>query len=342
MLSKVILRTISTSSSKIVMKNFKLAVLGPKVSPYYKFLDQTKEYCNYTIFNDTDFKSQEHDFDSAFYCEFNKQKLQSFIKSQPKLQWIHCHFAGVDHVLIPELVNSNITLTNSKGAYNKSLVEHVMLSMLYFGKRIPEINELRKIKKWEQLVVNYASHKNVMIIGFGNIGASVSSALRNNFDCNVLGVCQSPEKKSLTDIKRVDKLIKVSEMYDHLPSQDFFISILPGTSKTKGMIDKKVFSKMNKNSVFINIGRGSCVNEKDLIETLKNKAIYGAALDVFEVEPLPSNSPLYDMSNALLTFHCTDNTADMQERAFKIYLKEIERFSKGLKLRNVINKSEGY
>ncbi len=257
----------------------------------------------------------------------------------PTVKWIHVASAGVDR-LSQELKDSSVIITNSSGVHPIPISEHVLGFMLMFARQLNIFYRTQvKDKKWikNEPEVFELHGKTVIIVGLGRIGSRVAM-LAKAFGMKVLAVSRSTYKKS----EFVHKSYKYKDLETILKEADFVVDALPATHETAGMFDKKLFSKMKKSAYFINIGRGKTVNEKDLIEALKWGKIAGAGLDVFEMEPLPANSPLWKLDNVILTPHVSGHTPHYMDRVVDIFYENLRQFLAKKRLPNQIDKQKGY
>ncbi|MDR3549543.1 MAG: D-2-hydroxyacid dehydrogenase [Candidatus Pacebacteria bacterium] len=271
-----------------------------------------------------------------------REILETLIEKSPVLKWVHIMTAGVEYLLTEPLkaANKHITFTNSRGAYNRPLAEFVLMSILYFAKKMPEFMRQKATHKYEKRTVNLAYGAHVGIVGFGSIGRTVSKLLKDALNAKIYAVTADPvseeERKTLEFVGQIKDLPSI------LPKLDYLVTILPLTPATHHLIKTEHFKMMKPSAVFINIGRGPTVEEAGLIEALKSGTIAGAGLDVFEVEPLPPTSPLYELDNVLMTPHSTDIVDNMTELSLDAFERELRCFVKGKPFVGLVNLSAGY
>jgi phosphoglycerate dehydrogenase-like enzyme len=258
-----------------------------------------------------------------------------------KLRWIHSMSAGVEQILFPELVNSDIPLTNARGVFKRSLAEFALLGMLYFAKSVPRLLEQQRERKWDTFMVDWMVDRRVAIVGYGEIGRECALLAKALGAC-ILATRRRPE---LLDGDRIlDKAFPLNGLHDMLREADYVVLAAPNTPETKHMISDAAFAAMKPNAVLINVGRGSVVDEAALVRALEKKQIAGAALDVFETEPLPPASPLWSMANVLISPHCTDRTKDPDwlDLAMRRFVTNFHHFIKGEPLEFLVDKRAGY
>lgn len=256
-----------------------------------------------------------------------------------QVKWIHSFSAGVDHVLTPEIkANDDIVVSNSSGIHAVPISEHIVGMILAYNQRFPVLFKNQTEKKWERAIPTTELHgKTVVIVGLGAIG-SETARLLSIFNCIVYGVVRTIRETP----EGIKKLYTAETMSEILPEADYVIICLPGSFETKGMFDAKIFSQMKQDSVLVNIGRGTIVNQDDLIKALQEKTIGGALLDVATPEPLPENSPLWEMDNVIITPHCSGSTPKSMDRIIDRLCLNIRAFLDGKELPNKVDKELGY
>ena len=270
-------------------------------------------------------------------------KILSHFKN---MTWVHSMFAGVDKFLAQKEISEDdkIILTNARGAFAGPLAEYTILAMLYFNYNVPTYINCQENHKWTKLTNIMLDKKTLAIIGYGRNGVAIAKRAKNGFNMKVIGVVRelrdNVEGKEFTDeLYGFNQLNK-----DLINRADFILATLPETSESRGLFDKKFFESMKKDAVFINIGRGSAVVEKDLIEALNNEVIRGAVLDVCQHEPLDKDDKLYDVSKnkLLITNHCGDFTTDYIDQAYELLIQNIRSYITEGKLSTIVRKKLGY
>jgi phosphoglycerate dehydrogenase-like enzyme len=267
-----------------------------------------------------------------------KQLLRETFLACPKLRWIHSRGAGVDSVLFPELVESNVVLTNGKGVFSSSLGEYALAAILYFAKDISRLRRQQAARLWAPFDVERIEGQTVGIIGYGDIGKAVAERV------HAMGMRVFATRRQIppTPDPLIERYFASSDVCAMVALCDYVVAAAPLTEDTRHMISDSVFAAMKSSAIFMNLGRGPVVDEAALIKALAERKIRGAALDVFEIEPLPSTSPLYGMEQVLLSPHSVDNTHDWLDRAMDLFLHQYSRFKKHEPLLNIVNKQLGY
>ena len=264
---------------------------------------------------------------------------QVFLRS-PRARWIHSRSAGLEETLFPELIESGVILTNGSGVFSPSLGEFAIAAILYFAKDFRRLIRNQIAGVWEQFDVTIISGQTLGIVGYGSIGHAVAARARA-LGMNVLGlrrrISQQPEKDSL-----IEHLYDSEQRLEMLSRCDYVLVSVPLTEQTRGLIADAEFGVMKNTAVVINTGRGPTIDERAMIKALSENRIRGAALDVFDQEPLPRGHPFYSLENVLLSPHCADHTPDWLDNAMRFFLAQLERFRRGETLLNIVDKTLGY
>ena len=253
------------------------------------------------------------------------------------LRWIHSTGAGVERLLGPEVKSREIVVTSSSGIH-KAVVEHVFAFMLAFFRRLHVALRSQLQRQWERrrAVGEELEGKTLGILGLGTIGAEISQKARA-FGMRVIGMKRTP-----SSVPGVERVVGLDELHTVLKESDVVVVALPMTPITRGLIGEAEFQVMKRSALFINIGRGPIVREDALIRALREGWIAGAALDVFEREPLPPESPLYEFENVIITPHVSGTSPAYMDRAIPLFCENLRRYLTGESLVNVVDKELGY
>jgi phosphoglycerate dehydrogenase-like enzyme len=270
-------------------------------------------------------------------CGAGREVLRPLFLAAPRLRWLHALSAGIDYLLFPELVASPVVMTNARGAFSRTLGEWALAAVLFFAKDLRRLVRDQAARRWEPFDVDTVHGRTLGIVGYGDIGRAVAERARA-FGLHVFGVRR---QAAPTDDLGVT-IVGTDRLTDVLSRSDYVVAATPLTPETRGLLSAAAFDAMKADAVFINVGRGPVVDEKALIAALQSGRIRGAALDVFEREPLPPDSPLYALDNVLLSPHCADHTPGWREGSMRLFLDNLTRFEAGQPLRNVVDKSRGY
>src|SRR5215475_9417132 len=255
-----------------------------------------------------------------------------------RVRWVHTRSAGLEDVLFPELIESEVILTNGSGVFSPSLGEFALAAILYFAKDFRRMIRNQMGGLWEPFDVSMVSGKTLGIVGYGSIGRAVAARARA-LEMTVLGLSRSVRQQADALIDQVYGSEKLLEM---LSRCDYVVVTLPLTEQTRGLIAGAEFAVMKSNAVVINVGRGPTIDESAMIKALSENRIRAAALDVFDQEPLPQDHPFYCLENVLLSPHCADDTPDWLNNAMQFFLAQIQRFRNGETLWNIVDKTLGY
>lgn len=259
----------------------------------------------------------------------------------PKLRWYQQWGAGADWLLRhPEIAARDFILTNASGIHAIQISEHILALMLAFARRLPQAMRAQWRGDWERQPrerLFELAGKTLLLIGLGAIGsrtAQVAAAL----GMRVLGVRRNPAGP----IPGVEQIVGPDRLLGILPLADFVVLTIPLTPETRHLIGEQELRAMKPSAYIFNIGRGGTIDEAVLIRALREGWIAGAGLDVFEKEPLPADSPLWQMENVIITAHYAGATPHYNERALGVFLDNLRRYRAGEPLRNVVDKSLGY
>ena len=264
--------------------------------------------------------------------------LERFLPRMPHLQWIHAYSAGVEKLLSDKSFSqSEILLTNSRGIHGIPMAEHVLGTMLASSRCLIEAWENQKEHAWKRLsAADELFGKTAAIIGLGSIGREIAKHLKN-MGMRIVAVKQKESTEPF-----VDQLFSIDHLPDALSCADYVIVTLPLTPQTKKLFNLRTFNMMKENAFFINVSRGDVVEEPDLIKVLTEKRIRGAALDVFTTEPLPEDSPLWDVPNLFITPHYSAISPMYLDRSLKIFRNNLQIFPQRIGMLNVVDKLRGY
>lgn len=244
------------------------------------------------------------------------------------VRWIHTLAAGVESLPFDLLRRSEVVVTNSRGLYADALGEFAIAAMLWFAKDLRRLIRNQFDRRWEPYDVQRLEGRTVGIIGYGGIGHAVA----RRADALGMHVLTTRRRRELGD-PTIEEVIAESH---------YVVMCAPLTPSTRRLLSRERIAVMKPEAVFINIGRGGTVDEEALIDALRNHRIRGAALDVFDVEPLPPEHPLWQLDNVLISPHTADHTDDAHERAMHFFIENLRRFRAGESLENVVDKVEQY
>ncbi len=268
---------------------------------------------------------------------------ESFSFASSRLKWIHFGAAGIEHSLFPELLNSQIVLTNARGIHAEPVSEFILAAMLYFSKRFPDCQQFKLDQQWRQWDIArqmvQLNGKKLGIIGFGAIGKSLAKKAKS-FSMEVIAVKRT--QRIPETARNCDHLLPPLDLPLLLKNADYVAITCPLTPHTRGMLGWDELEIMKTNAILVNISRGAILDESALIQTLRENRIAGAALDVFTEEPLAENHPLFQLDNVLLSPHISGNFPEYQTDVCLQFAQYLGRYLSGKKPGNIIGKQRLY
>jgi phosphoglycerate dehydrogenase-like enzyme len=264
--------------------------------------------------------------------------LDHIVGHAQRLEWIHSFSAGIDRVATPIIRSRGLTVTNARGVFSRPIAEYVVMMCLAIARRLPQLLELQRERTWQPLRGRELGGLTVGIVGFGSIGSEIASLLAP-FDTHVLATRRRPELGGAPDNV---ELLASDQLDELLRRSDVVVVAAPLTDETAGMIGAAQLQEMRETAWLINIARGRLLDEMALRRALEAGWIAGAVLDVFNEEPLPSDSPLYSMPNAILTPHTSWSSDRVVDRSLELFVANLHRFVAGEPLHNVVDLEVGY
>jgi phosphoglycerate dehydrogenase-like enzyme len=256
------------------------------------------------------------------------------------LVWHHVPWAGVESAISPELVERGIVLTNNSGMSAPNMAEHLVAMMLAFARAIPTFVRFQQQKTWarwdEDMHRFELTGQTVLLLGTGAIGRETARRLRG-FGCTIIGA-----RRRQGDVDGFDRVIGFDQVMEVLPEVDHVVSSLPMTPHTDRIVSQEMIAGMKPGTYFFNVGRGGTVDQDALIEALRNGHLAGAGLDVTTPEPLPQESPLWDMDNVLITCHTSGGSPKTRERVATVLVENLRRYESGEPLLNEVDLAYGY
>ena len=259
----------------------------------------------------------------------------------PNLRWYQQWGAGADWLLrTPEAAQKSWTLVNASGVHAIPITEHILALILAFARGLNQALRMQEQHAWKRgdraQVIELAG-STLLLIGVGAIGERTAQSA-HALGMRVLGVRRDPQQPAAG----VEAMFAPEQLLEVLPQADFVVLTVPLTRDTRGMIGERELRAMKPGAYLVNIGRGGTVQTPALVRALQEGWIAGAGLDVVDPEPLPPDSPLWDMENVILTGHYSGMTPHYFERAFAIFLDNLQRYRDGQPLRNIVDKEIGY
>ena len=258
------------------------------------------------------------------------------------LRWIYSITAAVDQFFYPELISSEIAISNAGRVHGPVVAEHTIAMLLALAKRLPSAVRYQERRKWameaiwnEQPRPREVRGASVVVVGLGSTGAEVAS-MAAALKMNVIGVREHPERGGANETVGYDGLDGA------ITRADFVVLAAPLTPRTRHMIDAPRLQIFKPTAFLINVSRGALVDEAALVKALRDRQIAGAALDVFEEEPLSRWSPLWKMPQVLITPHTAFLTENVWQRHFEMFAANFKRYLAGEPLGDLVDKARGY
>lgn len=261
-----------------------------------------------------------------------------WLMQSPNIRWLQLESVGFDEYreLDWSKLNNQLTITNLKGMFGTTVAETALAAILSLYRGINTVSQLKPLKQWVgtdlRPDLRVLHDKEVLVLGSGSIGSKVKSLLEA-FRCYVTVFGRTASSGDIYTLEELDK---------KLSNFDIIVSCLPETSETKGLFTKDRINCFKSTALFVNVGRGSVINEQALIESLQNNSLAGAVLDVTQQEPIPENHPLWDCPNTIITQHTAGGSADELHQKVNLFLKNLSRYQSGKKLLNIVNFKKGY
>ncbi len=252
----------------------------------------------------------------------------------PSLKWISVGGSGTDH--LQPWDGQRLTVTNAAGVAAQMMAEYVLGTMLSFTLRLRDFARDQANRRWRAAEVVPLAGKTVLILGLGQTGRAVA-ALSKAVGLTVLGVRANPQATpGVDEVHATDQLARLWRR------ADFIVVCLPLLAATRGLVGAGAFASTKPSAVLIDVSRGGVVVEAALIEALDRGRLAGAALDVFEIEPLPADSPLWGRQEVLITPHCSSVYVGWTRRSVELFAENLARYRRGSSLHNVVLPERGY
>jgi len=323
------------------MKKLSILVLAAPNEPQLSMLNELRETASVLIGDSVQaFEKAAASSDVIFNWSGSLSLIRDVFLMSPRARWIHSRSAGLERTLFPELIASDLIMTNGSGVFSPSLGEFALAAILYFAKDFRRMIRNQMAARWEPFDILPISGQTVGIVGYGDIGRAVASRVRA-MGMNVLAVKRHASAQNNPD-PFAQRICTPDQRLAMLPQCDYVVVAAPLNAETVDLISAAEFAAMKPSAVIINVGRGPVINERAMINALSQHKIKGAALDVFDEEPLPANHPFYKLENVLLSPHCADHTPDWLDNAMRFFLAQFKKFRHGEPLLNVVDKKLGY
>ena len=275
--------------------------------------------------------------DAMLGWNFRAADLQKAWPHADRLRWIHWCGAGVDALLFEELVASDVVVTNARGIFDEPMAEYALGLILAMAKGFVRSWRAQAEHRWDYRQAERIAERRALVVGAGSIGRAIARTLASaGLEVALMGRSERDNDPEFGHIYGIGSL------NDELGCADYVVLITPLTSATRGLFGAEQFAAMPKHARFINLGRGALVDEAALLDALQRSDIAGAALDVFQTEPLPGDSPLWDAPNLMVSPHMSGDFHDHHRVMSEQFLRNFDAFEAQQPLQNVVNKQLGF
>lgn len=261
-----------------------------------------------------------------------------------QLRWVHSPAAAVHQLMFPEMVASDVIVTNAREVHGPVVAEHAIAVVLALAKRLPSAIRYQRARSWgqqamwaEDPTICEVNDAKVVLIGLGSIGREFAKRARA-LGMHVIAVREHPERGPET----ADEVVGMDELHRVLPNADFVVLSAPLTPATRNIMDQERLGQMKDSAYLVNVSRGPLIDDEALVNALESDEIAGAALDVFAEEPLSPASRYWDLPNVLITPHTAAVTPNLWERHYRQISLNLRRFMAGEPLEGIVDKKKGY
>jgi phosphoglycerate dehydrogenase-like enzyme len=290
--------------------------------------------------NEADALKEVEDADAALSSHLSAE----MVRRAPRLRWVHSTAAAVGILPLSEIAARDILVTNSRGIQAVAIAEHVLGGLLVLARRLNMTLEAQRERRW---ILNdltsdawpwTLSGRTMTIVGLGTIGLEVARRA-HAFGMNVTAVRRRLDQPMPAFC---DRVFGAEHLDDALPGCDILVLSAPAIPQTDRLIDAKRLSMLNRGAIVVNVARGRIVDEKEMSRALEDDRLGGAVLDVFDREPLPADSVLWNLPNVVITPHCSGVRGDHWDDSIDLFIDNLRRFQSGRPLRNVVDSQAGY
>jgi len=285
-----------------------------------------------TVSAEAELREQLTHADVLVVTDFRTGLLERCWPAHHNIKWVHATSAGVDALLFPALVKSDLLLTNARGVFDLGIAEYVLGAVLMFAKDTFGNLRHQHAHRWQHRETELIRGKQALIIGAGSIGGEVARLL------SALGLEVTGVARSARDTPHFKQVVANDDLEEHLPKADYVVVTAPLTPATEGLINHQTLALMKPQAVLINVGRGAVVVTDDLVEALQQRVIAGAALDVVEPEPLPAQHPLWDMPNVMISAHMSGDFVGWRDALGEQFKANLEHWLADEGLFNQVDK----
>jgi len=258
----------------------------------------------------------------------------------PALVWVHSATAGVERVLTPAALERGVVITNARGVFSDPIAEYVLMAILAVCRRLPQQLELQREHTWQPLEGTELRDVTVGVVGLGSIGRRVA-VLATSFGARVIATRRSAGAGVDGSLPGVE-VLGAERLGELLGRSDFVVLALPLLPETEELFDEGMLAQVKPGAWLINVARGRLIDERALLRALREGPLGGAVLDAFVDEPLPADSPLYDLPNVIITPHTAWSSGRALDRSIELFCDNLGRFTRGEPLLNLVDPVAGY
>ncbi len=276
------------------------------------------------------------DADVVFAWEPRLDWIEACWGWSPRLRWIAAASAGVDYLMFPALIDSDVVVTNSAGIFDGAMAEYALALVTAVCADLPATIRLQGRRHWLHRETRRLAGSGILVLGAGGIGRAITRLLASA-GANARCLARTPR----TD-PEIGPIAGIGALRALLPAADFVVLALPFTPATAGIIGAAELALLRPDAWIVNLGRGGLIDEPALVTALADGTIGGAALDVFTTEPLPAGSPLWDLPNVVVSPHMSGDFRGWDEALTGLFLDQLKRYRAGRPLANVVDKRLGY
>lgn len=266
----------------------------------------------------------------------NPRRVRQLLDATPKLRWYHTVSAGVENMPLPELARRGIVLTNNSGSYDVQIAEHLMAFVFAASRQLHRYRDYQRARVWKDNHHQELRDATIVVYGMGSIGGEIAR-LASGVGMRVIGVRRNGRPQD-----GVSRVVTPDRLADVAAEADYLAIAAPLTPATRGAVSKEVIARMKPTAWLLNIARGAIVDEAALIDALRAKRIAGAGLDVFSTEPLPADSPFWELENVIMTPHRSGDSPRAEQRTLELFAENLRRFKSGKPLLNRVDFEAGY
>ena len=270
-------------------------------------------------------------YEFMFAVRDNPELFKPLLSLSKRMKFIQSGFAGMDAPILQSILSdTDALIANAASIYGIPIAHYVFSQILRWNKRIDQHIKLQELKEWSPYGGDgELTDKTLVILGYGGIGKEIAK-LGKAFGMKVIGIKRTP-----TDCSYADQVLGLDDFDDLLPLTDYLVLALPDNEQTRNVINKEILNKISNSAMLINVGRGSAINEEDLVDALNSEQIAVAALDTTKVEPLESSSSLWTAKNCFISAHDSAHSLLSIPRAFNLFLENLKNIKENKAIKNL-------